>query len=90
MASKEEFENHCWKDVVPEEDIRTYAPYARETVVGENPGLLVIDLYNLVYKGGPKLPHELDKEYPNSCGIYAHNAIEPTQKLIAACRAAGW
>jgi len=88
MATKEEFENHCWKDIIPEEDIKTYAPYARETVVGQRPGLLVIDLYNLVYKGGPKLPHELDKDYPNSCGIYAHRAIEPTQKLIESCREA--
>ena len=68
--------------------MRTYAPYARETVVGERPGLLVIDLYNLVYKGRTKLPHELDKDYPNSCGIYAHKAIEPTQKLIKSCREA--
>lgn len=89
MAKPEEFENHCWKDVIPEEDLLTYAPYARETYIGERPALLAIDLYNLVYKGGPKLPHELDRDYPNSCGIYAHNAIEPTKKLFEACRAAG-
>jgi nicotinamidase-related amidase len=35
------------------------------------------------------MPHELDRDYPNSCGIYAHNAIEPTKKLFAAARAAG-
>lgn len=88
MASKKEFENHCWVDVVKPEDLQTYAPYARETYVGDNPGLLVIDLYNLVYKGGRKYPHELEPEYPNSCGIYAHEAIAPTQRLIAGCRAA--
>jgi maleamate amidohydrolase len=89
MATRENFENHCWRDVMPEEDLRTYAPYARETKVGARPGLLVIDLYNLVYKGGAKPPHELDKDFPNSCGIYAHNAIEPTKELISCCREAG-
>jgi len=88
MASKQEFENHCWSDVVRPEDIQTYAPYARETYIGDNPALLVIDLYNLVYKGGRRYPHELEPEFPNSCGIYAHDAIEPTQKLIAAVRKA--
>jgi len=88
MAAKEKFEDHCWKDVIPENDIRTYSPYARETFIGPNPGLLVIDLYNLVYQGGSKLPHELDSAYPNSCGVYAHDAIEPTKELIASCRLA--
>lgn len=88
MAAKEDFENHCWADVMSPDDLTTYAPYARETRVGENAALLVVDLYNLVYKGGRKYPHELDKDYPNSCGIYADDAIAPTQKLIAACRAA--
>lgn len=89
MARPEEFEDHCWKDVIPPEDLVTYAPYARETRIGKNPALLAIDLYNLVYKGGPGLPHELDRDYPNSCGIYAHAAIEPTRRLFAAARAAG-
>lgn len=89
MASKEDFEKHCWADVMKPEDLQTYAAYARETGIGDNPALLVIDLYNLVYKGGRKYPHELEPEFPNSCGIYAHDAIEPTQRLIASCRAAG-
>lgn len=89
MAKPELFEDHCWKDVFLKEDLKTYAPYARETYIGDSPALLAIDLYNLVYKGGRKLPHELDAEYPNSCGIYAHDAIEPTKKLFAAARLAG-
>ena len=89
MASKAEFENHCWTDVVKPEDLQTYAPYARDTYVGDNPALLMIDLYNLVYKGGRKYPHELEPDFPNSCGIYAHDAIEPTKKLLAGARAAG-
>ena len=89
MASIDKFEDHCWKDVVPEADMRMYAPYARDTAVGPNPALLAIDLYNLVYEGGPKPPIEITPQYPSSCGIHAHRAIEPTKRLIAAARRAG-
>jgi maleamate amidohydrolase len=89
MASIEKFEDHCWKDLVPAADLKLYSCYARETVVGPSPALLAIDLYNLVYRGGPKSPYELEERYPNSCGIYAHRAIEPTKKLFAAARRAG-
>jgi nicotinamidase-related amidase len=89
MASIDKFEDHCWKDVVPAEDMKLYAPYARETFVGPRPALLAIDLYNVVYRGGPKSPYELDAEHPNSCGIFAHRAIAPTKSLFASARAAG-
>jgi nicotinamidase-related amidase len=89
MASMEAFEDHCWKDVIPEADMQLYRPYARQTFVGQKAALIAIDLYNVVYRGGPKAPYDLDQEYPNSCGIYAHNAIEPTKKLFSAARAAG-
>ena len=89
MAAKEKFEDHCWKDVVPEADNKLYGSYARETFVGPNPALLLIDLYNIVYRGGPHSPYELEAQYPNSCGIYAHRAIEPTKRLIEAARRAG-
>lgn len=89
MATIDRFEDHCWKDAVPPQDIALYAPYARETFVGQRPALLVIDLYELAYRGGPGSPYELDRTHPNSCGVFAHRAIEPTQRLIAAARAAG-
>ena len=91
MASIEKFEDHCWKDVVPERDLRLafYASCARETFVGPSPALLAIDLYNSVYRGGPRMPHEIDEEAPGTCGIFAHRAIEPTKRLFAAARAAG-
>jgi len=80
------FEDHCWKDIVTPEILATYAPYQRETYVGQRPALLAIDLYNLVYEGGPRYPHELVKDYKSSCGIYAYNAIKPTQELFALAR----
>jgi maleamate amidohydrolase len=89
MAGKDVFEDHCWSDIVSPEILKTYQDYQRETYVGKKPALLAIDLYNLVYKGGAKEPHELADEFPNSCGRYAHEAIPPTQELFAACRAAG-
>ena len=89
MASKEAFEDHCWKDVMSADDMKLYSPYARETFVGPSVAFLAIDLYNLVYRGGPGAPVDLDPQFPNSCGIYAHRAIEPTKRLFAAARAAG-
>jgi maleamate amidohydrolase len=81
------FEDHCWKDIVTPEILETYTPYHRETYIGQRPALLAIDLYNIVYEGGPKYPHELVKTHRASCGIYAHNAIKPTQELFALARA---
>ena len=82
----ENFEDHCWKDVVTPEILKTYTPYQRETYIGQRPALLAIDLYNLAYEGGAKEPHELVDTYKSSCGIYAHNAIKPTRELFALAR----
>ena len=89
MANVEEFEDHCWRDVMPPEDIATYATYARKTRIGNAPALLAVDLYNLVYKGGAKPPHEICAEFPSTCGKFAYETIAPTVELIAACRRAG-
>lgn len=91
MALPKDFQDHCWKDVVPKADMDLdfYARCVRETFVGPNPALLCIDLYNSAYGGGPRPPAEIEADAPGTCGIYAHRAIEPTKKLIAASRAAG-
>src|SRR6201989_3089228 len=89
MASIDKFNEHCWKDVIPQADLELYAGWRRETFVGPRPALLAIDLYDLVYRGGPHPPNELNARYPNSCGIFAHRAIAPTKRLLAAARAAG-
>ena len=81
-----DFEDHCWKDIVTPEILKTYIPYQRETFIGQRPALLAIDLYNLAYQGGAKDPHELVDTYKSSCGMYAHNAIKPTQELFALAR----
>ena len=85
-----DFEDHCWQDVVSPEELEIYKHYERDVYVGERPALLAIDLYNFVYRGDPtKHPHELINEFPNSCGKFAWDAVDPTKKLFASCRAAG-
>ncbi|WP_070808160.1 isochorismatase family protein [Halalkalibacter okhensis] len=83
------FEDHCWKDLIPNEILNIYKAYHRETYVGKNPALLVIDLYNLAYEGGAYPVHELVEDYPSSCGIHAWNALKPTQELIQEVREQG-
>jgi len=87
MAS--DFEDHCWKDIVPPEVLDIYTHYARNTLVGPSPALIAIDLYELAYQGGAKPVAQVAKSFPSSCGEYAHAAIEPTRRLFAAARAAG-
>lgn len=84
-----QFEDHCWQDIVSEEIMEIYQPYRRETYVGRRPALLAIDLYNLVFEGGPKPVREAVKEHRSSCGVYAYNAIKPTQELFEVARANG-
>ena len=82
------FEDHCWKDIVSDDILKVYRPYRREVRVGDRPALLAIDLYNLVYRGGEREPHELVDTFPSSCGRYAWEAVAPTQALLAAARLA--
>jgi nicotinamidase-related amidase len=85
----DEFENHCWKDVVSADVLDIYTHYIRRTFVGPAPALLAIDLYELAYQGGPKPVAELHRTYASSCGENAYAAIEPTRRLFEAARAAG-
>lgn len=89
MASISEFENHCWKALYSEADLKLYSYYARETFVGDAPALLLIDFYNECFRGGPFPPVDLINRYPSTCGIYAHRIVEPTRQLLAAARRAG-
>ena len=84
-----DFEDHCWKDVIPAQMLELYKHYQRLTFVGEAPAVLAIDLYELVYQGGPKPVEEVAQAFPSSCGIHAYDAIAPTKQVFAAARAAG-
>jgi nicotinamidase-related amidase len=89
MAMADNFEDHCWKGIVPEDILAIYANYKRDTFVGARPALVAIDLYECVYQGGAVPVPEAMKSHPSSCGLYAWNAIEPTKRLFAAARGAG-
>ena len=75
--------------LVGKADQQLYSGWRRETFVGPRPALLAIDLYELVYRGGLLPPNEINARYPNTCGVYAHRAIAPTKRLLAAARRAG-
>ena len=87
MAS--DFEDHCWKDVIPPHVLEIYSGYARKLFVGPSPALVAVDLYESAYQGGNRPMSDLAKTYPGSCGENAWRAIEPTKRLFAAARAAG-
>lgn len=89
MASKAEFENHIWKDLYTEQDFKLYSYYARETKVGPQPALLLIDFYMECFRGGDQHPYELVDKWPSTCGSYAYRTLEPTKRLIDAARHAG-
>jgi maleamate amidohydrolase len=83
-----DFEDHCWKDVISGDVLDLYSRYEREVFVGPSPALLAIDLYELAYEGGAKPISEISKVFPSSCGEHAWAAIEPTERLFAAARSA--
>jgi len=85
----DEFEDHCWQDVIPAKVLDLYKHYKRDLYIGPRAAILAIDLYEMAYQGGPKPVEEVAKEFPSSCGINAFNAIAPTQKLFSAARMAG-
>lgn len=87
--AERDFEDHCWKDVIPKAMLDIYSHYKRDIYVGPRPALLAIDLYELVYQGGAKPVEEVTKEFPSACGIHGYDAIPPTQKVFAAARKAG-
>src|SRR5260370_10070363 len=84
----DDFEDHCWKDVITPDVLEVYSCYRRKIFVGPCPALLAVDLYDVVYRGGPRPPAELARSHPSSCGEYAHAAIEPTSRLFTAPRRA--
>jgi maleamate amidohydrolase len=86
-----DFEDHCWQDVIPADELEIYRTFFGREVsgLGPKPALIAIDLYKKVYRGGPGPVVEINKSHRGACGDNAWNAIEPTVKLFSAARAAG-
>ncbi|MDE3112908.1 MAG: isochorismatase family protein [Chloroflexota bacterium] len=77
---------HVWDDVIDEDTRAIYAAYDRDRWIGKRPVVLAIDLYQLVFEGGPRPVRDLVERYPSSCGVEAWNAVAPTQALFAVAR----
>lgn len=71
-----------WDQYITSDVKETYKHYRSELKLGERPCLLLIDLYNLSYKGGDLPVSEVVKNNPSGCGEHAYRAIEPTKQLI--------
>ena len=52
----DDFEDHCWKDIVTPDVLEVYSCYRRKVFIGASPTLLAIDLYDVVYRGGARPP----------------------------------
>ncbi|MGQ0656308.1 MAG: isochorismatase family protein [Betaproteobacteria bacterium] len=80
---------HLWNDVV---DAPTQALLAKRGVppfAGTRPAIVAVDLYDLVYDGGPRPVRELIERYPASCGEHAWRALPATVELYKRARALG-
>jgi nicotinamidase-related amidase len=80
---------HAWEDIIDDEIRRISANYAERMGLGSRPALLCIDNYNAVFGERPQPVLEAMTRFPSSCGLAAWNAIEPTQRLMAAARSRG-
>ena len=75
-----------WDNYITSDVREMYRHYHSEPKIGVKPCLLLIDLYNLSYKGGDLPVSEVIKTNPSGCGEHAHKAIKPTQILISLFR----
>ena len=99
MVSK--FEDYCWADIMDEETLQIYSAYERPLRVGQNPAVLMIDVYQASYddvtvtsqmtmlRRGQQRVVDVIKEHPSSCGERAWAMVEPAKQLLAAARTAG-
>jgi maleamate amidohydrolase len=80
---------HAWEDVIDDEIRQVASNYKGRMGQRGRPALLCIDNYNAVFGDRPEPVLEAMQRFPSSCGLAAWNALEPTQRVMAAARAAG-
>ena len=61
-----------WEKYITDDVKSMYTHYRSEPKIGKRPCLLLIDLYNLSYKGGDLPVSEVIKTNPSGCGEHAH------------------
>lgn len=86
----EDFENHCWRDIISSETLEVYRPYVREVGIKGKAALLSIDLFSSVFPLGPMSLLEAIRENPKSCGPFAWEAKPKINDLIGLARGLGW
>jgi len=81
-----------WTDVIPSEEIEIYntAGFGGPSGIGENPGLVIIDIQYRTVGTTPKPILEAMKEFPTSCGDIGWRAVENVKKLLNLFREKGW
>jgi maleamate amidohydrolase len=80
---------HLWSGVVDAATRALLATRAVQPFAGKRPAIVAVDLYDLVYDGGPRPVRELMALHPASCGEHAWRALPPTLRLYAAAREHG-
>ena len=78
-----------WTDVQDPELKALLTKRPERRVIGRRPALIGIDLYDLVYDGGPRPVTELMEQYPASCGEFAWKALPGTIELYKTARESG-
>jgi nicotinamidase-related amidase len=76
-----------WDDVLDDELRDLLARRPARSIVGMRPVLVAVDLYDLVYDGGPLPVVDLMEKFPASCGEFAWRALPGTIKLFESARA---
>lgn len=77
---------HLWSRVVDAPTRALLATRAVPEFAGKRPAIVAVDLYDLVYDGGPRPVLELMAQHPASCGEHAWRALTPTMRLYATAR----
>ncbi|MCE2947581.1 MAG: isochorismatase family protein [Betaproteobacteria bacterium] len=78
-----------WSDVIDAPTAALMAGRKMAPFSGRRLAVVAVDLYDLVYDGGPKPVPELIESYPASCGEFAWRALPPTMELFSCARENG-
>jgi maleamate amidohydrolase len=82
-------EQRVWDQYLTERDrLHLAMRPPRRRGFGENPALLLIDLYRWVFGDAPEPILAAIKKWPSSCGLEGWNSIPQIQKLLAKARQA--
>jgi nicotinamidase-related amidase len=82
-------EQQAWEGVIDKATLALLEQRKVRPFSGTRPVIVAVDLYDLVYDGGPRPVRELMADFPASCGEHAWRALPPTVELYAAARANG-